>query len=205
MTRIAAALDETALRRVDATMVINPSMHAHAESVARGTQAQVIYAPPGIDTDVFRPIEFGETSADQPYILAVGRFSDVRKNLLLLLKAYAVVVSRLDRAPDLLLAGADDPGAQFWVQAEVLGLRSRIRTQLRPSLETLVTLYQNALCLAVPSDEEGFCVVVTEAMASGIPVVSTRSGGPSPAGHLRPDPVVPAVLGQRSRIASASS
>jgi glycosyltransferase involved in cell wall biosynthesis len=88
------------------------------------------------------------------------------------------MVSRLDRVPALVLAGPDDPGPGFWEQAERLGIRARIRFEPRPCEGALAALFRNALCLAVPSDEEGFGMVVIEAMASAVPVVSTRSGGP---------------------------
>lgn len=178
MTRIVSRLDERALRAVDAVMVENPWMQAHAEAAAEGHGARVLYAPPGVDTGLFRPLAADEPRPEAPYILAVGRFSDVRKNPRLLLRAYAAVVARLDPAPDLVLAGTHDPGPAFWTEAGALGLGERVRFVPRPGMSALAALYRGASALAVPSDEEGFGMVVIEAMASAVPVVSTRSGGP---------------------------
>ena len=44
--------------------------------------------------------------------------------------------------------------------------------------DELVELYRGAALLALSSDEEGLGLVILEAMASGIPVVSTACGGP---------------------------
>jgi mannosyltransferase len=45
--------------------------------------------------------------------------------------------------------------------------------------ETLRALYRHAGIVALSSDEEGLGLVLLEAMASGVPVVSTDCGGPS--------------------------
>jgi glycosyltransferase involved in cell wall biosynthesis len=45
--------------------------------------------------------------------------------------------------------------------------------------DTLRDLYRHARAFVLSSDEEGLGLVLLEAMASGIPVVSTNCGGPS--------------------------
>jgi glycosyltransferase involved in cell wall biosynthesis len=70
------------------------------------------------------------------------------------------------------------PSEAFWQRVQQLGLKGRVEFVHRPSREALVALYQQATVFALPSDEEGLGVVLLEAMACGVPVVSTCSGGP---------------------------
>ncbi|MGI9625373.1 MAG: glycosyltransferase family 4 protein, partial [Longimicrobiales bacterium] len=112
------------------------------------------------------------------YILCVGRLADARKNVELLFRAYHRVRTRLPDPPRLVLAGRSAPGEQAWQVADGLGIRDWIDYVASPSDSQLVELYQGARLLALSSDEEGLGLVVLEAMACGLPVVSTRCGGP---------------------------
>jgi glycosyltransferase involved in cell wall biosynthesis len=177
MLPVTSALDERALRKVDALQVENPWMLEHARRSCAGTGVDIKFAPPGIDTTFFSPAGKSSSKTDR-YILLVGRLDDPRKRAGLLLEAYALLPNVLQFAVRLQLAGSGLPGSEFWRRVEELGLSGRVSHVLRPSLTELVDLYRDADVFALPSDEEGLGLVVLEAMACGTPVVATRCGGP---------------------------
>jgi len=170
-------MDARALRQVDAIQVENPWMLDHVRQVTQHRQdVDVRYAPPGVDTAVFKPSLARD--CESGYVLCVGRLSDPRKNIGLLLEAYALLPASLRQRHALVLAGADAPPPEFWERASQLGLEERVRFTHRPERAALIELYQAAAVFALPSDEEGLGVVVLEAMACGVPAVCTRCGGP---------------------------
>jgi glycosyltransferase involved in cell wall biosynthesis len=135
------------------------------------------------------------TPAAEPtdgYILAVGRFLDPRKNVRLLFNAYHQLITCLPAAPKLVLAGKSAPSASDWQYAQNLGITERIEIKVDVSQAELARLYREASIFVLSSDEEGLGVVILEAMASGLPVVATRCGGPETAvvdglsGYLTP-------------------
>lgn len=177
MNRFTDRLDRKALQTVDAIQVENPWMLDYAREVNAGRKAIIRYAPPGVDAERFRPAAFRDLQTD-PYILCVGRLDDPRKNIELLLEAYAFLLNALKQTARLVLAGSAGPGPTFWARVKELGLSSRVEFVPFPDPEALLRLYQAAAVFALSSDEEGLGVVILEAMACAIPVVSTRSGGP---------------------------
>jgi glycosyltransferase involved in cell wall biosynthesis len=178
MTRLTDVLDDRGLRCANAVLVENPWMLRYASEVGAAHNTWVRYAPPGIDCKVFTPRAKRDLLAADRYILSVGRFDDPRKNPSVLLRAFAIA-HRSQKSPlYLLLAGAGDPGEPFWREVQALNLTESVRFHLRPTREELANYYRNAQLFALPSDEEGFGIVLVEAMASGVPVVATACGGP---------------------------
>ena len=84
MTEITARMDFAALRHVDVAFVENQWMLDLLRE--RMGSERVVFAPPGVDTRIFRPKETDQL-ADERFLLSVGRFADARKNVLLLFEA----------------------------------------------------------------------------------------------------------------------
>lgn len=177
MTKFTDRLDRKALQTVDAIQVENPWMLDYAQVVNEGRDVLIRYAPPGVDATRFYPAPLRDLQKD-PYILCVGRLDDPRKNIGLLLNAYSNLSANLKGNVRMVLAGSAGPGPVFWERVTRLGLTGRVTFIRSPDETTLIKLYQAATVFALPSDEEGLGVVILEAMACGIPVVSTTSGGP---------------------------
>lgn len=177
MTRITNRLDDRGLRSVDAIQVENKWMLEYARKLTTERPVDLRYAPPGVDTAKFFPLACRNLNSE-PYVLCVGRLGDARKNVSVLLQAFALLPEVVKKTVRLTLAGYSAPADQFWQQARSLGLESRVSFAPSPTSSELVKLYQNASVFVLPSDEEGLGIVLLEAMACGVPVISTRSGGP---------------------------
>jgi len=163
--------------------VIKQADHIFADT-AYTRQAFLPYTPDskitidviGVDTTQFQPI--AEEQRTNDYILSVGRFADMRKNVKMLFKAYAILREQMHSTPKLVLAGISGPSESDWELARELRILDHIECHLEVPRDQLVSLYQNAAVLALSSVEEGLGIVLLEAMACATPVVSTRCGGP---------------------------
>lgn len=137
---------------------------------------KVTLAPCGVDTELFHP----QPGPAGNYLVCVARFSDPRKNVRLLLDAFAALVKRNSDVPDLYLIG-DPPTDASLQYLQELGLADKVHLIGPKSGEKLAALFRNALFFVLSSNEEGLGIVILEAMASGLPVVSTACGGPATA------------------------
>lgn len=128
---------------------------------------KVVCVGNGVDV-AFSP-EGDRWQSMRPYLLYVGN-QKPHKNVEGLVKAYAA--SRLSKNLDLLLTGpigdsVRDAALKSGVENQVVGLG------LVPEAD-LPRMYRGAFAVVMPSLYEGFGLPVVEAMASGVPVLSSN-------------------------------
>jgi glycosyltransferase involved in cell wall biosynthesis len=147
-------------RRVYAT---SPWSRASVARAGGLTEEEVGILPIPVDVERFAPVPDDEwqRSLDQPVLVFVGRADDPRKNVPLLLDAL-----RLLPGVRLLLVGSP-PRGPLGERVEATGVVPDVAPHLR-----------RATLFVLPSHQEGFGIVAAEALAAGLPVVTTACGGP---------------------------
>ena len=108
-----------------------------------------------------------------PYMLAVGSI-EPRKNLRRLLEAWAKVQDRLPKNLELFIAGGVGVARIFGSSATLTALPERVRILGHVPDELLPALYSGALFFAYLSEYEGFGLPLVEAMACGVPTLTSR-------------------------------
>lgn len=113
-----------------------------------------------------------------PTILSVGSISQ-RKGHLLLVKAFEIVHKTVPSAK-LIIAGTLTEKANYTqLQNEIGKLHLKQSVELLTNIpqEQLLQIYQEATIFALHSQEESQGIALVEAMATGLPIVSTLVGG----------------------------
>lgn len=135
---------------------------------------QILTTP--IDSEFFVPLADAAKTSLVPRIGFVGRFEDPRKNIALLLEAFAR--SRTEM-PDLQLSlVGDKPSTKTQNLIHQLGIESVVHIHEHVERRELVEILQQLTAFVIPSHQEGLCIAALEAMSCAVPVISTRCGGP---------------------------
>lgn len=127
----------------------------------------------GIDTDTFHPLA---GVARKPYRLMATCSADAPlKGVRYLLRAYARLLIDYPQL-ELLLVSKPESGGKTERLVRKLGIADKVKFVNGISTDEMVRYYAEATIAVVPSVYEGFGLPAGEAMACGVPVVSTDGG-----------------------------
>jgi len=160
----------------------------------------------------------------EPLLLTVGKFI-ARKGHAVMLDALALLAAQ-GRRPHWAVVGDGPLGGALERRAADLGLSATVHFLGRQSHQRVLELMARADLFALPSWDEAFGLVYTEAMTQGTPIVACRGGGPEDfvedgiSGYLVPtrdhealahviravldDPAAAAAVGEAGRAAAAA-
>ena len=159
--------------------VIAHTQRAHETGREFGRRA--LFVPHAIDTAVFTPraavTESAPGGKGKVRVLQVGILNE-RKGVDLLLKAFRRCVDVYPDSLELVLVGGGDPA---WTQDLIRSLGLEKHTLIRPFIQgpALIAEYQQADIFVLASREDTYGVVVHEAAACGLPLVTSRYAGAS--------------------------
>jgi glycosyltransferase involved in cell wall biosynthesis len=134
----------------------------------------IAIVPNGVDLEAFRP---GESISDEGplRLLCVGRLIE-RKGQQHLIEAVGRLTGE-DIDVTLELVGTGDAEAALKAQVRRLGVEDRVQFAGYVPRERIAARYAAAHVFVLASYNEGMSVATLEAMAAGLPVVVTRTGG----------------------------
>ena len=161
---------------------VSEHLKDHLGSRLRLAESQCAMIPNGVDIEVFHPRRDRSLRSELALaddVILVGAIGNVRapKAYDVLLRAARILLDRSQRF-HFIIAGdfANDLGRELIELCRRLGIEQQLSFL---GLRTDVARILNNLdAFVLSSRTEGFSIACIEAMACGIPVIATRSGGP---------------------------
>jgi Glycosyltransferase len=159
-------------RRAGAVTAIS----AEQEQLAHRTMPDLslVTIPNGVDTTLFAPVPAEQKQRFT--IVCVARLIE-RKGQHHLLQAFAQLRKSSVQPLELTFVGTGDAEPQLRKLAESLLVSNVVTFKGFMSREQMPFVYREADVFVLPSQQEGMSIALLEAMASGLPVVVTDTGG----------------------------
>jgi phosphatidylinositol alpha-1,6-mannosyltransferase len=136
----------------------------------------VTLIPNAVDTERFQPAPTPALTNGSPRVLCAGRLIE-RKGQHHLIEAVSQLRGMGQNGFKVLLAGTGDGEAALKAQVAREGLDDVVRFLGYVPWQEMPALYAAVDLFVLPSYNEGMSVALLEAMASGLPVVVTPTGG----------------------------
>ncbi|MBS1790438.1 MAG: glycosyltransferase family 4 protein [Acidobacteria bacterium] len=171
----------TKLRRAKFAVTCTEANHKHLNNLGvTGTPIHTIYH--GLDTRRFAPRESVESKSSLPLLLTVGRVVE-KKGFHTLVEACWLLKNRGVQFQCLFISGAGVGEQEIISLIQKLDLTDVITLRPAVTQEELQRIYHRATLFALPcqiasnGDRDGIPNVLVEAMATGLPVISTNISG----------------------------
>lgn len=182
------------LRKSDRIIASTQAELAQFQWLYQADTSRVVVIPPGVDTSRFYPIpsdeakEFIGQDCNSSIILFVGRIEPL-KGIDTLIESMAILMQQgtIDRHNLCVAIIGGDPEANPDQMTAEMGRLQALRMSLglgdmvaflgKRDQDTLQYYYSAADVVVVPSHYESFGMVALEAMACGVPVVASETGG----------------------------
>ncbi len=129
----------------------------------------------GVDTETFRP-DPGKRSAEPIIILSTSRLTP-RKGIHHLIEAFALACGKSAKSVELHLIGEGEQKPVLEERVKTLGIVDRVKFIGRVEHEHLFAYYQRSHAFVLPSKNEGMSNSALEALASGLPLIVSGTGG----------------------------
>jgi glycosyltransferase involved in cell wall biosynthesis len=171
LSRLSYLLTPLSSRLTAKTVCVSDTLREELIRRFRAAPKRTIRIYNGVPNVTARNIGRCDRDAASPIVLACGRLSP-DKDYPFLVRAFARMQNSSARL--VILGEGPERGA---IEAEIARLDLAGRVSL-PGYSDPAPWYEKASCFAMTSTRETFGLVVVEALAAGLPVVSTASGGP---------------------------
>lgn len=165
------------LSRADHIITVSASVKNDAMARLHIPAERITVIHPGVNTERFGKKPLMENfSPLKPYALFLG-VPDANKNLERIIEAFGQIAARIPNLK-LVTAGSWTAAHEQWFTKRLrdLGLRERAKHLGYVGAAELPSLYGHASAFLFPSLAEGFGSPLVEAMASGVPVITTEYG-----------------------------
>jgi len=174
-------------RRVAYTTVLNPTVQQIFAENGVGEE-KLVHVPNGVDVEKFATVSEADCEqvrdaydlGDRPLVFFAGTVMP-RKGVAELIKAAAEVVAAGHEDVVFVVAGETDLDEEYMNRVEAIiddaGIGGNVTFTGYLEDSELLPMYRTASIFVLPSFEEGFGMVVSEAMAAGTPPVASRISG----------------------------
>ena len=168
-----AAVSRRAFAGAEAVIAISQNLRARLEMLGGARRVEVI--PCTVDEAYWTLPPTPQTAA--PFTFYGQAHLSPRKGFDLLIRAFARRF-RGDESTRLVIGGDGEIRSELEALAVSTGVRTQVTFLGAVPRDSVRNAMWSANCFVLPSHAENFGVVLIEALSTGLPVISTRCGGP---------------------------